>query len=192
MSTNAENETSGISRRDSLKISALVVGTLAVGALTVLGATAKYGAGYPNTALALTNFYPTHYDTQRYSYFEQLPPLDPTTPLEANEMRIIFMGSGFPMARRAQAEMSVFVEVGWDSTNGVALDHFVFDIGCGSSVNYQSVGIDYARMNKIFINHLHPDHMTGQKRGTFTPRRANPTTSPTTTRARGSGSPISR
>jgi len=98
--------------------------------------------------LSLTNWYPTKYNTQAYSYMEQLPTLDPTIPLETNEMRITFMGSGFPMARRAQAEMSVFVEVGYD-TNGLPLDQFIFDIGCGSSENYQSVGIDYARMNKI-------------------------------------------
>ena len=96
---------------------------------------------------------------QAYSYFGQLPAFDPTTPLETNEMRIIFMGSGFPMARRAQAEMSVFVEVGCD-TNGLPIDQFIFDIGCGSSENYQAVGIDFARMNKIFINHLHPDHLS--------------------------------
>ena len=160
MNQNPQSKKAGTSRRDSLKLSALVLGALALSPLTVGGATAKYGGGSPKTALALTNFYPTHFDTQRYTYFEQLPTLDPTTPLEANEMRIIFMGSGFPMVRRAQAEMSLFVEVGWDATNGVPLDQFIFDIGCGASANYQSVGIDYARMNKIFINHLHPDHLS--------------------------------
>lgn len=52
--------------------------------------------------------------TERYTYFENLPLFDPLTPLEANEMRITFMGSMIPLpVRLAQAEMSIFIEVGW-------------------------------------------------------------------------------
>jgi ribonuclease Z len=159
MNTDLEDQKSRNSQRDLFKASLMVAATLAASTLTVTAATARYGGGNTNTPLALTNFYPTHFATQRYTYIEQLPLLDPATPLEANEMRITFMGSGFPMARRAQAEMSVFVEVGCDA-DGWPLDQFVFDLGCGASANYQSVGIDYARMNKIFINHLHPDHLS--------------------------------
>ncbi|HEY5913564.1 MAG TPA: MBL fold metallo-hydrolase [Verrucomicrobiae bacterium] len=156
-----------LSRRDYLKLSGLAVGTLATG-----GATSRYGGGNPNAPL--NSCYPTHFDTQQYTYFNQLKPIIPWgkdmagnvtgTKLEANEMRITFMGSVVPMARRAQAEMSVFVEVGWitdpDGKNGRPLDQFIFDFGCGVSANYQACGVGYSRMDKIFINHLHGDHVT--------------------------------
>ncbi len=147
-----------LSRRGLLNFAALVVAVLALGPLAAKGATSRYGAGNPNTPLEV---YPTHYDTQRYTYIEQLPQFNPATPLETNEMRITFMGSTFPMVHRVQAEMSLFVEVGRNpgSTN-VALDQFVFDLGCGASANYTSAGIDFARMNKIFLNHLHADHIS--------------------------------
>ena len=58
---------------------------------------------------------PTYQSNATYTYFQALPAFDPPTPLETNEMRITFMGSMIPLpVRRAQAEMSVFVEVGWN------------------------------------------------------------------------------
>jgi hypothetical protein len=57
---------------------------------------------------------PTYQATNTYTYFQGLEPFNPNTALETNEMRITFMGSMIPLpVRRAQAEMSVFVEVGW-------------------------------------------------------------------------------
>jgi len=161
---NTQTRKTLIRGKNTLLLAALAAAALAANVLAKpppsAGGAKPRAYGPPVYApLALTNWYPTKYNTQAYSYMEQLPTLDPTKPLETNEMRITFMGSGFPMARRAQAEMSVFVEVGCD-TNGLPLDSFIFDLGCGSSENYQSVGIDYARMNKIFINHLHPDHIS--------------------------------
>jgi ribonuclease Z len=157
MSTNARNNKSGLSRKASHTLSMFVAGALAAGAPAAGAATANYGAGNPNTPLE--EFYPTHYHTQRYSYFEQLPPFDPMSPLSPNEMRITFMGSTFPMIHRVAAEMSLFVEVGADEY-GNALDSFIFDMGCGANANYTSLGVDFARMNKIFINHLHADHIS--------------------------------
>ena len=81
------------------------------------------------------------------------------TPLADNEMRITFVGSEFPIPRRAQEEMSIFVEVGWDHTNKAPLDQFIFDCGSGVSANYGALGVPYGRMNKIFVTHLHGDHM---------------------------------
>ncbi len=105
-------------------------------------------------------------DTERYTYFENLPLFDPLTPLESNEMRITFMGSMIPLpVRLAQAEMSVFVEVGWvdDPSDpyyrGRPVDQFVFDMGAGVSANYAAAKVGYRRMDKVFINHLHADHM---------------------------------
>jgi ribonuclease Z len=131
--------------------------------------TDMYGAALkPNDELG--DFYPTHLRTNRYTYFNNLRPIKPWgkdmenkltgIKLEPNEMRITFMGSAIPMARRAQKEISVFVEVGWDDKKQQPLDQFIFDLGCGVSANYQACGVGYGRMNKIFINHLHADHIS--------------------------------
>ena len=111
---------------------------------------------------------PTYYSNATYSYYYQtLPTIKLPLPLETNEMRLTFMGSMIPLpVRRAQAEMSVFVEVGWQAdTNDVAyhgraLDQFVFDCGAGVSANYAAASVNFRRMDKVFINHLHGDHMS--------------------------------
>ena len=102
-----------------------------------------------------------------YSYYYQtLPTMKLPAKLASNEMRITFMGSMIPLpVRLAQAEMSVFVEVGWqEDTNdanyhGRAVDQFVFDCGAGVSANYAAASVNFRRMDKVFINHLHGDHM---------------------------------
>lgn len=130
------------------------------------------GLGATGTA-AVPMFYrvvsrdPTYAPTESYSYYKTLPALDPLTPLSSNEMRITFMGSMIPLpVRRAQAEMSVFVEVGWSNDpadtvyGGRAVDQFVFDMGAGVSANFAAAKVGYRRMDKVFINHLHGDHMS--------------------------------
>ncbi len=110
---------------------------------------------------------PTYVSNATYTYYYQtLAPFKPTTPLASNEMRITFMGSMIPLpVRRAQAEMSVFVEVGWvpDPTDtyyqGRALDQCIFDCGTGSTANYAAASVGFRRMDKIFLSHLHADHM---------------------------------
>jgi ribonuclease Z len=159
MKSTPENGHSGLTRREALKLSGLALGGLA----------AASASGKPHEEVG--NCYPVpENQTQRYSYFEKLKPIVPWgwdvngnvtgTKLEANEMRITFMGSVVPMPRRAQAEMSIFVEVGWDDNAKKPLDQFIFDIGCGASANYQACGVGFGRMDKIFINHLHGDHVT--------------------------------
>jgi ribonuclease Z len=164
----------GISRRDALKYSGLALGGLAFGgALIGPGARRAYAKLYcPENAC-------DYYEgdgkiTQAYDYFENLPTITPWgyevessgflshtgTPLEADEMRITFLGSMVPPVRRAQQEMNVFVEVGWDSRRQCPLDQFVFDCGSGVCANYGAMGIGYGRMNKIFLAHLHGDHMS--------------------------------
>ncbi len=110
---------------------------------------------------------PTYKANASYTYFQKLPPFDPLTPLASNEMRITFMGSMIPLpVRRAQGEMSIFVEVGWSNDvndiyyHGRAIDQFVFDMGAGVSANYAAAMVGYRRMDKVFINHLHGDHMS--------------------------------
>lgn len=93
--------------------------------------------------------------------------------LDPNEMRISILGSGMGnLVRRTQAACSIFVELG----NG---DAFVFDMGFGTLVNYNTLMVPFSRMDKVFISHLHMDHMTdltglyafGPSGGRFTPLR---------------------
>jgi ribonuclease Z len=126
----------------------------------------------PSGTAAVPMFYrvvtpdPTYHSNAFYTYYQGLPTFDPTTPLETNEMRITFMGSMIPLpVRLAQAEMSIFVEMGWiQDTNdsfyhGRALDQCLFDCGTGSSANYAAAVVGFRRMDKVFISHLHADHM---------------------------------
>ena len=157
MSANHDNKTSGISRRDALKLAGLSMGGLTLGGVT--GAQAK-----TRQPAEVDEFYPTKFRTDRYSYFEGLKSFFPGTPPQADEMRITFLGSMIPPVRRAQQEMSVFVEVGRvldPATNKWrAADQFVFDCGSGVCSNYGAMGIPYSKMDKIFLCHLHGDHMS--------------------------------
>ena len=131
------------------------------------------GLGATGTA-AVPMFYrvvardPMYDPAETYTYYyRNLPLFDPLTPLSNNEMRITFMGSMIPLpVRRAQAEMSIFVEVGWSNDpsdtvyGGRAVDQFVFDMGAGASANFAAAKVGYRRMDKVFINHLHGDHMS--------------------------------
>jgi ribonuclease Z len=56
--------------------------------------------------------------------------------------------------------MSVFVEVGWNDETQMPLDQFVFDCGAGVVSNYGAMNVGFARMDKVFIAHLHCDHMS--------------------------------
>ena len=171
MKTRKHMLSEGMSRRESLKLSGMALGGLALRRHV----RADYGAATADCPENGT-CYPTNADTQRYSYYDGLETMDfrqvpvmpgmprpiptPTgTPaLEPNEMRITFMGSCIPPVRRAQAMMSVFVEVGWE--NDKALDQAIFDCGSGCCANYGAMGVGFGRMDKIFINHLHGDHMS--------------------------------
>jgi ribonuclease Z len=161
----------GLTRRELLKGSGLALGGLAIGgALIGAGATtaqANEDCECPEGASCTWTDKPNL--TQRYSYFEKLKPFYPfdkstkttISRMGKDEMRITFMGSVIPMnIRKAQQEMSVFVEVGWDEQNEAPLDQFIFDCGIGVSINYNSMNVNLGRMNKIFINHLHGDHMS--------------------------------
>ena len=72
--------------------------------------------------------------------------------LAPDEMRIISLGTGMPYGRRSQAATSWLVELG----NG---DKFLFDVGTGSVANLGSLEIPYDFLNKVFLSHLHTDHM---------------------------------
>jgi ribonuclease Z len=133
-----ERKKMSITRRELLKNSAATVGGLALGgALSSCSTSSAQSPGDP---------------TQMNSLLASLPPYHPgTEKLGRDEMRISFMGTTcIPMI--SQAAVSVFVELG----NG---DCFVFDMGTGSIVKYWAMGVNLDKMYKIFLTHLHADHM---------------------------------
>jgi len=75
-----------------------------------------------------------------------------TEDLAADEMRVIACGTGMPTTRASQAAACFLVELG----NG---DKFLFDIGSGSAERISSLQIPYSYLDKVFIGHLHGDHV---------------------------------
>jgi ribonuclease Z len=157
---------SKISRRDFLKASGV-----ALGGLTLGGAVACTGVGVAATTEQCaenTCGYPVDPEsTERYSYPNRLKKFtrNMQPDLAADEMRITFLGTGNPPGRLAQQLMSIFVEVGpWvpdpGGGFGKATDSFTFDCGGGCFVQSGAVGITYSRMDKVFLTHLHGDHMS--------------------------------
>jgi ribonuclease Z len=72
--------------------------------------------------------------------------------LAADEMRVIACGTGMPNARPKQAAACWIVELG----NG---DKFIFDIGLGSAERIAAMKIPYDFLDKLFVGHLHADHI---------------------------------
>ncbi len=75
-----------------------------------------------------------------------------TENLASDEMRIVACGTGMPNARPRQAAACFLVELG----NG---DKFIFDIGLGSAERISAMKIPYDYLDKVFIGHLHADHI---------------------------------
>lgn len=75
-----------------------------------------------------------------------------TEELGPDEIRVITCGSGIPMPRLKQASPCFLIELG----NG---DKFLFDIGVGGLERVVSLGIPLDFLDKVFITHLHMDHM---------------------------------
>lgn len=75
-----------------------------------------------------------------------------TEDLAPDEMRIVACGTGMPNARPKQAAACWLVELG----NG---DKFIFDIGLGSSERISAQMIPYDYLDKVFVGHLHADHI---------------------------------
>ncbi|MGI9318318.1 MAG: guanitoxin biosynthesis MBL fold metallo-hydrolase GntH [bacterium] len=97
------------------------------------------------TGLVNANSTPNEADP-RSNYFPN------TEVLGSDEMRVISLGTGSPNFRRSQASASWLVELG----NG---EKFIFDIGTGSLANLGALEIPYSYLDKIFISHLHVDHI---------------------------------
>ena len=75
-----------------------------------------------------------------------------TEELAKKEIRVTACGTGMPAARHGQAAACFLVEFG----NG---DEIIFDIGTGSMENIAAYMIPYEYLDKIFLTHLHTDHM---------------------------------
>jgi ribonuclease Z len=74
-----------------------------------------------------------------------------TEALAEDEIRVVACGTGMPAARRGQAATCFLVEAGDDK--------FIFDIGSGSMANLAALMIPYESLDKVFLTHLHTDHM---------------------------------
>jgi ribonuclease Z len=72
--------------------------------------------------------------------------------LATGEIRIVACGTGMPAARRGQAAACFLIE----TDNG---EKFIFDIGTGSMANVAALMIPYQYLDKVFLSHLHTDHM---------------------------------
>jgi ribonuclease Z len=90
--------------------------------------------------------------TPRREYAEMFIPGEEE--LEDGEIRVTVLGSGNPWPTRAQASASILVEVGNHER-----DIFIFDIGTGAIANYASLKLPVNALNKVFITHLHADHI---------------------------------
>ena len=89
---------------------------------------------------------PTKPAPDRYVYYPG------TEELKEGEIRVFAAGTGLPAARRGQAATCFLIECG----NG---DKFIFDIGTGSMANIAALMIPYQYLDKVFLSHLHTDHM---------------------------------
>jgi ribonuclease Z len=130
MKTSRTTGSTEITRRDLLKYSGL-----ALGGLAIAGSAGPAVAAPPEAPKAIPKV-----------SLEKYP--DP------GQMRITFCGTWFT-PRINQACNSVFVEVGNENN-----DSFVFDCGAGVVSRYMTLGVPWSRMDKIFLTHLHGDHMS--------------------------------
>jgi ribonuclease Z len=83
---------------------------------------------------------------QKGAYFPNTETLVP------DEMRAVSLGTGLPTPlTKAQKSASFMVELG----NG---DIFLFDVGTGSVENLFAIQPRFAKVDKVFLSHLHTDH----------------------------------
>jgi ribonuclease Z len=88
-----------------------------------------------------------HHDEVMSTYYPN------TEELAKDEIRVIALGTGLPTPLTAKQKSSAFlVECG----NG---DKFLFDCGTGSAENMFGLQIDFLELDKIFVSHLHTDHV---------------------------------
>lgn len=132
-------------RRDFLKGGAAITGAgLAVASVAGNASPASAQSSDTSNANGVTNLKNVVARPDLWFY--------PGEELDPNEMRITLMGTGWGnIIRHEQKGASIFVELG----NG---ESFVFDVGPGSGINYNTMQVPMSRMSKIFLTHLHTDH----------------------------------
>jgi len=74
--------------------------------------------------------------------------------LADGELRITVLGSGNPWPTRGQSSAGILVEIG-----NPERDLLLFDLGTGCLANYASLKLPVNTLDKLFISHLHADHM---------------------------------
>ncbi len=122
----------------------IAVGLLSAIALVVLMSQGVFQAQLEAAGGKVTS--PTDIAPDRYAYYPGSEPLKP------DEIRLIACGTGMPAARRDQAASCWLFELG----NG---DKFLFDLGTGSMANVMSLMIPANYLTKVFLSHLHTDHV---------------------------------
>jgi ribonuclease Z len=130
----------GMTRKEALKITGLALGGVALGSV-LPGCGSKAPETTDNTDPTNTN-----------SLIDNLPAYYPgKETLGKDAMRITFLGTSC-IPRINQECNSIYVETG-------SGDAFVFDCGSGTVAKYDAMGIPFSQMSKIFLTHLHGDHM---------------------------------
>ncbi|UCH47821.1 MAG: MBL fold metallo-hydrolase [Betaproteobacteria bacterium] len=135
------------------KIFSVAILLLAAGALAVVipAVDLSMGGGMP-AALAQDGLEPAGVVKSRTGVApNRLRYYPGTEPLGADEIRLVALGTGMPLARRSQAATCWLIELG----NG---DKFLFDIGTGAMANFTAQMIPFDFVTKIFLTHLHTDH----------------------------------
>jgi ribonuclease Z len=106
---------------------------------------AHEGSGMPLTTTPVVG-------TPAGPYAEVLAPGTETLAFE--EIRATILGSGDPFVKKSQAAASLLIEVG--NAEG---DFFFFDLGSGSLANFNGLGLPVTATTKVFLSHLHADHV---------------------------------
>ncbi len=83
------------------------------------------------------------------------PVLTPSAePVRDGEIRVTVLGSGDPFVKSSQASASLLIEVG-----NPERDLFFFDLGSGALANYNGLALPVTATTKVFLTHLHADHV---------------------------------
>jgi len=142
--TNAEGT---VGRRSFLKGAALLAGGTAAGTL------ASPFLGNPKAQAASDRLYVTGRKPQTIKNNQYPRTYYPGTErIGKSEMRVTALGTGMPTQTPNQKAACFLVELG----NG---DHFLFDLGTGSTENIAGLQLDYSKLDKVFAGHLHTDHI---------------------------------